>query len=195
MNFIKIGVLWFLIWSIIATFFAPENYQILNHLMSDLSTVKHPYPFIMDTGFYGFSVFACMSAYVLYQKKQTPQIIILLIAMSAISMSLIAVFDTNYPMSDVVVTSRGISLHAFFAASQEGLFVLLITYHILNSMKPYKTVHIIFLTTSLLLSFIFILNIYPGLFQRLIFINNGIWLFTYFQKFKQKSATSALIQN
>ena len=110
-------------------------------------------------------------------------------------MSLIAVFDTNYPMSDVVVTSRGISLHAFFAASQEGLFVLLITYHILNSMKPYKTVHIIFLTTSLLLSFIFILNIYPGLFQRLIFINNGIWLFTYFQKFKQKSATSALIQN
>ena len=69
MNFIKIGVLWFLIWSIIATFFAPENYQILNHLMSDLSTVKHPYPFIMDTGFYGFSVFACMSAYVLYQKK------------------------------------------------------------------------------------------------------------------------------
>lgn len=193
MYFIKIGVFWFLILSIIATFYAPSNYQILNHLMSDLSTIKHPYPFIMDIGFYGFSVFAFLSAYVLYEKKQTPQLIIILIVLSALSMSLIALFDTNYPMSDVVVTSRGISLHAFFAASQEGLFVLLITYHIINSIKPIKTIHITFLTLSLLLSFIFLLNIYPGLFQRLIFINNGIWLLTYFHEFKQKSATSALI--
>jgi len=192
MHFIKIGVIWFLIWSMIATFFAPDNYQILNHLMSDLSTIKHPYPLMMDTGFYGFSVFALMAAFVIYQKKQTPQFIIILITLSAISMSLIAVFDTNYPMSDVVVISRGISLHAFFAASQEGLFVLLISYHILHSIKPYKTIHIIFLSMSLLLSFIFMLNIYPGLFQRLIFINNGIWLFTYFYPFKQKSATHAL---
>lgn len=189
MRYINISIYWFLFWSIIATIFAPSDYQLIDNLISDLSTNYHSYPLFMDLGFYGFGVLAFIGAYDLYKKNNAPRILILFVILSSISMMLIALFDTQYPMSDVVVIERGISLHALFAASQEGLFILVILYHIKHSIGDMKRIHLIFLSLSLILSLIFMLNIYPGLFQRLIFVNNGIWFMLYFLKLRQtKSA-------
>jgi len=190
MTWIKFGIIWFFIWLIIATIFAPNDYSSFTYLISDLATSYHPYDYLMSIGFYGYTLIYFIGIYDVYKKQEMTQLLLVLIILSALSMFFLGIYDTNYAASDVPVYERTLSFHSIFAGGQEALFIVILLYHIKMSQQKIRRIHLTFLSISMLFSSIFLIVDYTGLFQRLIFINNGLWVFFYLNRFqdKQKSA-------
>lgn len=190
MKWIRLGIIWFFVWLVIATLYAPDDYSSITFLISDLATDYHPYDFLMTIGFIGYGVIYFIGVYDMYTKNITNTFLLSLIILSALSMILIGIFDTNYLSNDIPVYHRTLSLHSVFAGGQEALFITIILYHIIQSLGTMKKIHIMFLVLSVIFSMIFLIVDSIGLFQRLIFINNGLWTLFFFNKFqyKEKSA-------
>ena len=190
MKWIRIGIIWFFVWLVISTLYAPDDYSSITFLISDLATDYHPYDYLMTIGFFGYGVIYFIGVYEMHQKKIADTFLISLIIVSALSMILLGIFDTNYVSNDIPVYNRTLSLHSVFAGGQEALFITIILYHITKSLDKIKSIHMLFLVLSIFFSIIFLIVDSIGLFQRLIFINNGLWTLLFFNKFqsKQKSA-------
>jgi hypothetical protein len=195
MAYIKIGIIWFYIFLVIATIFAPEGYLSYYHTMSELAAQRHDLSWIMLIGFYGNALFYFIGATVLLKKHQISRFLIILLYLSSFSMLFIAYFQTTfdgYPETlgkSITLFNQNIywiDIHINAAYFNQLIGYMMITYHIVVSDSKMKLLHITFTVFSVLFALLFLTIENRGIFQRLLSINNSIWIFFFFSKYKVK---------
>ena len=191
MKLIRLGVIWFLIWFLIASIFPPLHYDGLIFTISELAHQGYERSWILLLGFYG-NGFILFTSGIYYAKKSILKPFLstgLIIAgVAIIGMGL---FQTNFDYYGIRPSDNiyFMLLHIVFALSNQAVFYVMVLYHIKHSDQDMKKIHQILLIANIIFAILFsVFSFFPfyrGIFQRFIFILSGIWFWFYFNHFKK----------
>lgn len=186
MKLIKIGMIWFVIFLILATLFPPEGYNSFIYTMSELAHQGYDRAYILLIGFYGNGVFFIASGVQAYKNKNLSPVLYKSLIVSGLCIIGLGIFQTNYDYYGIRETDNLILmlLHIVFAVSNHLIGYVMVLFHIKHSEKDLKRKHIRYLVLNMILVVMFVFTpIYRGLFQRVLFIVGGIWFWFYFNVF------------
>lgn len=183
MKLVRLGIFWFILFLLIATFFKPEGYNSLVYTMSELAHQGYGRAYILLIGFYGNGLFFIAAGYQGYKNKNIDPSLYKSLMLSGLSIIGLGLFQTNYDYYGIRDTDNIILmyLHIVFAVINHIIGYKMVLFHIQHSHQKLKKIHIWFLIINILFVAIFVFTpIYRGLFQRILFIIGGIWFWFYF---------------
>jgi hypothetical membrane protein len=193
MKLIKIGMIWFVIFLILATLFPPEGYNSFVYTMSELAHQGYVRAFILLIGFYGNGVFFIASGMNAYKNKSISPVLYKSLIVSGLCIIGLGLFQTNYDYYGIRATDNLLLmyLHIVCAVLNHITGYVMVWFHIKHSEKDLKKMHTRYLILNMILVVMFVFTpVYRGLFQRILFIVGGIWFWFYFNVFKSKKKTS-----
>ena len=174
----KLGVLWFYLFSLIAHFFQPEGYSILNNNFSQLGPQGYALSFIMQIAFIGS---ASLWFYGLYRNYKNPVLhkrVSIMFFFIAFFIVIAGVFKTILPSDTFIETPSAIleaNIHLFAAHGSQILGLLILIEHIVYSDKTMKRYHMTILILLVLFSIIFEFAPYIGVTQRVLSLTHSFW--------------------
>jgi hypothetical protein len=189
MKLIKIGMIWFILFLILATLFPPEGYNSFIYTMSELAHQDYARAYILLIGFYGNGVFLIASGINTYKNKSLSPVLYKSLIVSGLCILGLALFQTNYDYYGIRATDNQLwmYLHIVCAVLNHLTGYVMVLYHIKHSEKDLKKIHTRYLILNVIFVAMFVLTpVYRGLFQRVLFIVGGIWFWCFFNVFKHK---------
>lgn len=189
MKLIKIGMIWFVVFLILATLFPPEGYNSFVYTMSELAHQGYARAYILLIGFYGNGVIFIASGITAYKNKSLSPVLYKSLIVSGLCIIGLGLFQTNYDYYGIRETDNLVFmyLHILCAVLNHLIGYVMVWYHIKHSEKELKNLHKGYLVLNMILVALFVFTlIYRGLFQRVLFIVGGIWFWFYFNTFKHK---------
>lgn len=188
MKGIRFGIIWFMIFLIIATIFSPEHYRSLVYTISELAHQGYSRAWILLIGFYGNGFILLLSGAYYFKKTVLPTFLSKGTMLSGVFIIGLGLFQTNYDYYGLRPDDNifFMLMHIVFALLNQGTFYMMVLYHIKHSDQQMMKKHRLLLVLNILFAVIFsVTPIYRGTFQRLIFIISGIWFWFYFNQFKK----------
>ena len=184
----KIGVLWFYFFALIAHFFAPEGYSIINNNFSQLGPQGYDLAWIMQIAFIGS---AMLWLYGLYLNRKSP-VLHTSVAWMFLGISLFimiaGIFKTTLPelQFQLLLQQSNLErdLHLFAAHGSQLLGLIILLEHIKYSTGKVKKMHIRILVALFILSIIFQFGPYMGLTQRILAFTHSFWTLKYLNIYK-----------
>ena len=183
----KIGVLWFYLFALIAHFFAPEGYSIFNNNFSQLGPQGYHLSWIMQIAFIGSAI---LWLYGLYLNNKTP-VLHTSVAWMFLGISIFIVFagifKTTLPELQLPLTSQSTlekDIHLFAAHGSQLLGLVILLEHIKYSTGGVKKMHMRILVALFVLSIIFQFGPFMGLTQRILAFTHSFWTLTYLNVYK-----------
>lgn len=187
--FMKIGVLWFYFFALIAHFYAPEGYSIINNNFSQLGPQGYILSWIMQIAFIGSAI---LWLYGLYLNKKTP-VLHTSVAWMFLGISIFIVFagifKTTLPGISLPISSQSNlerDIHLFAAHGSQLLGLVILLEHIKYSTGKVKKVHMSILIALFVLSIIFQFGPYMGLTQRILALTHSFWTLKYLNVYQMK---------
>jgi hypothetical membrane protein len=189
MKLIKIGMIWFVIFLILATLFPPEGYNSFIYTMSELAHQGYVRAYILLIGFYGNGIFFIASGMHAYKNKSLSPVLYRSLIVSGLCIIGLGIFQTNYDYYGLRASDNQVFmyLHILCAVLNHLTGYVMVWYHIKHSEKDLKKMHTRYLVLNMILVVMFVFTpLYRGLFQRVLFIVGGIWFWFYFNVFDSK---------
>jgi hypothetical protein len=180
----KIGVLWFYGFALLAHFIVPEGYSIINNNVSQLGAQGFEYAFIMRIAFIGSALFWIFGIYLNYKTPTLHRSVSIGFFFIAISIIVAGIFRVPLPgfTEEPNILYQNIHLAAGHASQLAGLFILL--EHIYKSDKIMRKRHIIVFILLFVFSLFFQFAPFIGISQRLLALTHSIWTFKYLNVYR-----------
>ena len=192
MKLVKLGIIWFILFLLIATFFKPEGYNSLIYTMSELAHQDYNRAYILITGFLGNGLFFIAAGYQGYKNKNIHPSLYKSLVLSGLCIIGLGLFQTNYDYYGIRDTDNIVFMyiHIVFAVTNHIIGYKMVLFHIQHSHQKLKNIHLWFLIINILFVIVFVFTpMYRGLFQRLLFSVGGIWFWFYFNQFSTNIQT------
>ena len=183
----KIGVLWFYMFALIAHFFAPEGYSIIHNNFSQLGPQGYHLSWIMQIAFIGSAI---LWLYGLYLNKKRPVLhnsVAWMFLGISIFIVFAGIFKTTLPELQIPISSQSTlerDLHLFAAHGSQLLGLIILLEHIKYSSGNVKRIHISILIALFVLSIIFQFGPFMGLTQRILAFTHSFWTIKYLNIYK-----------
>ncbi len=183
----KIGVLWFYMFALIAHFFAPEGYSIIHNNFSQLGPQGYHLSWIMQIAFIGSAI---LWLYGLYLNKKRPVLhnsVAWMFLGISIFIVFAGIFKTTLPELQIPISSQSTlerDLHLFAAHGSQLLGLIILLEHIKYSSGNVKRIHISILIALFVLSIIFQFGPFMGLTQRILAFTHSFWTLKYLNIYK-----------
>lgn len=185
LSIMKLGVIWFYTFALIAHFFSPEGYQILENNFSQLGPQGYALSWIMQIAFIGSAI---LWYYGLYLNKKNPVLhhrVAIMFFFIATFIVIAGIFKTNLPVSSLPETYNQLEkqLHLIAAHGSQILGLLILLEHIKYASKDMRIHHIRVLVALVILSVIFQFGPFMGLTQRILAFTHSYWTLRYLNRY------------
>ena len=192
MRLVKLGIIWFVLFLLIATYFKPEGYNSLVYTMSELAHQDYNRAYILIIGFFGNGLLFIAEGFQAYKNKYIHPTLYKGLVLSGLCIIGLGIFQTNYDYYGIRDTDNIVFmyLHIVFAVTNHIIGYKMVLFHIQHSHQKLKNIHLWFLIINIFFVIVFVFTpMYRGLFQRLLFIVGGIWFWFYFNHFSTNIQT------
>jgi hypothetical protein len=177
----KLGVIFFYVVAMVAHFYAPDGYNILEHNFSQLGPQYYDLSWIMQIAFIGSAV---LWFYGLYLNKKHPVLhrsVAIMFFFIATFIVFAGLFKTNLPVMSLPLTYNTFekNIHLFAAHGSQIFGLLILLEHIKCSDQAMRKRHVTVLVLLVILSVIFQFGPFVGLTQRILALTHSFWTLTY----------------
>lgn len=178
----KAGVLWFYFFALIAHFFAPSSYSILNNNFSQLGPQGYNLSWIMQIAFIGSALLWIYGLYLNFKNPVLHKSVAWMFLGISLFIILAGIFKTTLPeigMSLVNNSSIEKNIHLFAAHGSQILGLIILLEHIKKSSGNVKNIHVTILIALIILSLIFQFGPFMGISQRVLALTHSFWTLKY----------------
>ena len=178
----KAGVLWFYFFALIAHFFAPSSYSILNNNFSQLGPQGYNLSWIMQIAFIGSALLWIYGLYLNFKNPVLHKSVAWMFLGISLFIILAGIFKTTLPeigMSLGNNSSIEKNIHLFAAHGSQILGLIILLEHIKKSSGNVKNIHVTILITLIILSLIFQFGPFMGISQRVLALTHSFWTLKY----------------
>lgn len=178
----KAGVLWFYFFALIAHFFAPSSYSILNNNFSQLGPQGYNLSWIMQIAFIGSAILWIYGLYLNFKNPVLHKSVAWMFLGISIFIILAGIFKTTLPGIEIsLVNSSSIqkNIHLFAAHGSQILGLIILLEHIKKSSGNVKNIHVTILIALIILSLIFQFGPFMGISQRVLALTHSFWTLKY----------------
>ena len=178
----KAGVLWFYFFALIAHFFAPSSYLILNNNFSQLGPQGYNLSWIMQIAFIGSALLWIYGLYLNFKNPVLHKSVAWMFLGISLFIILAGIFKTTLPeigMSLGNSSSIEKNIHLFAAHGSQILGLIILLEHIKKSSGNVKNIHVTILIALIILSLIFQFGPFMGISQRVLALTHSFWTLKY----------------
>ena len=178
----KAGVLWFYFFALIAHFFAPSSYSILNNNFSQLGPQGYNLSWIMQIAFIGSALLWIHGLYLNFKNPVLHKSVAWMFLGISLFIILAGIFKTTLPeigMSLGNNSSIEKNIHLFAAHGSQILGLIILLEHIKKSNGNVKNIHVTILIALIILSLIFQFGPFMGISQRVLALTHSFWTLKY----------------
>lgn len=178
----KAGVLWFYFFALIAHFFAPSSYSILNNNFSQLGPQGYNLSWIMQIAFIGSALLWIYGLYLNFKNPVLHKSVAWMFLGISLFIILAGIFKTTLPeigMSLGNSSSIEKNIHLFAAHGSQILGLIILLEHIKKSSGNVKNIHVTILIALIILSLIFQFGPFMGISQRVLALTHSFWTLKY----------------
>ena len=178
----KAGVLWFYFFALIAHFFAPSSYSILNNNFSQLGPQGYNLSWIMQIAFIGSALLWIFGLYLNFKNPVLHKSVAWMFLGISLFIILAGIFKTTLPeigMSLGNNSSIEKNIHLFAAHGSQILGLIILLEHIKKSSGNVKNIHVTILIALIILSLIFQFGPFMGISQRVLAFTHSFWTLKY----------------
>lgn len=178
----KAGVLWFYFFALIAHFFAPSSYSILNNNFSQLGPQGYNLSWIMQIAFIGSALLWIYGLYLNFKNPVLHKSVAWMFLGISLFIILAGIFKTTLPGIEIsLVNSSSIqkNIHLFAAHGSQILGLIILLEHIKKSSGNVKNIHVTILIALIILSLIFQFGPFMGISQRVLALTHSFWTLKY----------------
>ena len=178
----KAGVLWFYFFALIAHFFAPSSYSILNNNFSQLGPQGYNLSWIMQIAFIGSALLWIYGLYLNFKNPVLHKSVAWMFLGISLFIILAGIFKTTLPeigMSLGNSSSIEKNIHLFAAHGSQILGLIILLEHIKKSSGNVKNIHVKILIALIILSLIFQFGPFMGISQRVLALTHSFWTLKY----------------
>lgn len=181
-NFINIGVLFFVLLTILAQNYTPKNYRWQEKTLSDLAIQGYQNAWIMKLGFILFGLFITLGFFIKYIQIDNFYSTDFLMVVYGISMFFSGVFSTTTKEEKKLFKKTYDIIHSSLAYFSGIILAFTILFFAINTNGDIRKIHIMFLVLSGIISILFSLSktkhlrIEHGMIQRLAVFVGLIWI-------------------
>jgi len=180
--FMKTGILWFYFFALIAHFFAPSSYSIINNNFSQLGPQGYNLSWIMQIAFIGSALLWIYGLYLNFKKPVLHKSVAWMFLGISLFIILAGIFKTTLPGIEIsLVNSSSIekNIHLFAAHGSQILGLIILLEHIKNSSGNVKNIHVTILIALIILSLFFQFGPFMGISQRILALTHSFWTLKY----------------
>ena len=167
----KAGVLWFYFFALIAHFFAPSSYSILNNNFSQLGPQGYNLSWIMQIAFIGSALLWIYGLYLNFKNPVLHKSVAWMFLGISLFIILAGIFKTTLPEIEMSLgnsSSIEKNIHLFAAHGSQILGLIILLEHIKKSSGNVKNIHVTILIALIILSLIFQFGPFMGISQRVL---------------------------
>ena len=178
----KAGVIWFYFFALIAHFFAPSSYSILNNNFSQLGPQGYNLSWIMQIAFIGSALLWIYGLYLNFKNPVLHKSVAWMFLGISLFIILAGIFKTTLPGIEIsLVNSSSIqkNIHLFAAHGSQILGLIILLEHIKKSSGNVKNIHVTILIALIILSLIFQFGPFMGISQRVLALTHSFWTLKY----------------
>ena len=178
----KAGVIWFYFFALIAHFFAPSSYSILNNNFSQLGPQGYNLSWIMQIAFIGSALLWIYGLYLNFKNPVLHKSVAWMFLGISLFIILAGIFKTTLPeigMSLGNNSSIEKNIHLFAAHGSQILGLIILLEHIKKSSGNVKNIHVTILIALIILSLIFQFGPFMGISQRVLALTHSFWTLKY----------------
>ena len=178
----KAGVLWFYFFALIAHFFEPSSYSILNNNFSQLGPQGYNLSWIMQIAFIGSALLWIYGLYLNFKNPVLHKSVAWMFLGISLFIILAGIFKTTLPeigMSLGNNSSIEKNIHLLAAHGSQILGLIILLEHIKKSSGNVKNIHITILIALIILSLIFQFGPFMGISQRVLALTYSFWTLKY----------------
>jgi hypothetical membrane protein len=178
----KAGVLWFYFFALIAHFFAPSSYSILNNNFSQLGPQGYNLSWIMQIAFIGSALLWIYGLYLNFKNPVLHKSVAWMFLGISIFIILAGIFKTTLPEIEMSLgnsSSIEKNIHLFAAHGSQILGLIILLEHIKKSSGNVKNIHVTILIALIILSLIFQFGPFMGISQRVLALTHSFWTLKY----------------
>lgn len=178
----KAGVLWFYFFALIAHFFAPSSYSILNNNFSQLGPQGYNLSWIMQIAFIGSALLWIYGLYLNFKNPVLHKSVAWMFLGISIFIILAGIFKTTLPEIEMSLgnsSSIEKNIHLFAAHGSQILGLIILLEHIKKSNGNVKNIHVTILIALIILSLIFQFGPFMGISQRVLALTHSFWTLKY----------------
>jgi hypothetical membrane protein len=178
----KAGVLWFYFFALIAHFFAPSSYSILNNNFSQLGPQGYNLSWIMQIAFIGSALLWIYGLYLNFKNPVLHKSVAWMFLGISIFIILAGIFKTTLPEIEMSLgnsSSIEKNIHLFSAHGSQILGLIILLEHIKKSSGNVKNIHVTILIALIILSLIFQFGPFMGISQRVLALTHSFWTLKY----------------
>lgn len=178
----KIGVVWFYLFALIAHFSAHSSYSILHNNFSQLGPQGYNLSWIMQIAFIGSALIWIYGLYLNFKNQVLHRPVAWMFLGISIFIILAGIFKTTLPGIEISLgntSSIEKNIHLFAAHGSQILGLIILIEHIKNSNGYVKNVHITILIILIILSLIFQFGPFMGISQRVLALTHSFWTIKY----------------
>lgn len=185
----KVGVIWFYTFALIAHFFAPEPYNILMHNFSQLGPQGYALSWVMQIAFIGSAILWFYGLYLNTKTKTLHTRVAIMFAFIALFIVVAGIFKTTLEGVPLLLSSSSTlekNLHLLAAHSSQVLGLLILLEHIRYSDITVRKHHVRILVALIILSIIFQFGPLTGVTQRVLALTHSYWTLRYLNLYTKK---------
>lgn len=178
----KAGVLWFYFFALIAHFFAPSSYSILNNNFSQLGPQGYNLSWIMQIAFIGSALLWIYGLYLNFKNPVLHKSVAWMFLGISIFIILAGIFKTTLPEIEMSLGNNSSiekNIHLFAAHGSQILGLIILLEHIKKSSGNVKNIHVTILIALIILSLIFQFGPFMGISQRVLALTHSFWTLKY----------------
>jgi hypothetical membrane protein len=178
----KAGVLWFYFFALIAHFFAPSSYSILNNNFSQLGPQGYNLSWIMQIAFIGSALLWIYGLYLNFKNPVLHKSVAWMFLGISIFIILAGIFKTTLPEIGISLGNNSSiekNIHLFAAHGSQILGLIILLEHIKKSSGNVKNIHVTILIALIILSLIFQFGPFMGISQRVLALTHSFWTLKY----------------
>lgn len=178
----KAGVLWFYFFALIAHFFAPSSYSILNNNFSQLGPQGYNLSWIMQIAFIGSALLWIYGLYLNFKNPVLHKSVAWMFLGISLFIILAGIFKTTLPEIEMSLgnsSSIEKNIHLFAAHGSQILGLIILLEHIKKSSGNVKNIHVTILIALIILSLIFQFGPFMGISQRVLALTHSFWTLKY----------------
>ena len=178
----KAGVLWFYFFALIAHFFAPSSYSILNNNFSQLGPQGYNLSWIMQIAFIGSALLWIYGLYLNFKNPVLHKSVAWMFLGISLFIILAGIFKTTLPEIEMSLgnySSIEKNIHLFAAHGSQILGLIILLEHIKKSSGNVKNIHVTILIALIILSLIFQFGPFMGISQRALALTHSFWTLKY----------------
>ena len=178
----KAGVIWFYFFALIAHFFAPSSYSILNNNFSQLGPQGYNLSWIMQIAFIGSALLWIYGLYLNFKNPVLHKSVAWMFLGISLFIILAGIFKTTLPEIEMSLGNNSSiekNIHLFAAHGSQILGLIILLEHIKKSSGNVKNIHVTILIALIILSLIFQFGPFMGISQRVLALTHSFWTLKY----------------